>query len=342
MARLLITGASGLLGANLVLAARDRHEVTAVCHRHPIVAEHVQVIMADLTRPSAADELLADQRPTWVVHCAAAAEADRCEQDPAWASLLNIEMAARVAAACERTGARLVHVSTDAVFDGERGGYREDDLARPVNAYGRTKLEGERAVLAANPGAAVLRTNFFGWHAWGRHGLAEWFLARFESSQAAPGFVDAFVAPLLANDLAELILAIAGLRLTGVYHINASECLSKYEFGRRLARLFGFEEALVEPVTVDEAGLIARRPRNLCLDCSRLRRDTGLTLPGVSEGLSRFRQLRETGFVDELKSMVADVLEAEVEDANDARNNPGSLYPPSQRGRRNDEPKGRA
>ena len=318
MARLLITGASGLLGANLVLTARLRHEVTAVCHQHPIVADRVRAIVADLTRPSAAEELLADQRPTWVVHCAAAAEADRCEQDPVWASLLNIEMATRVAAACEKTGARLVHVSTDAVFDGERGGYREDDLARPVNTYGRTKLEGERAVLEANPGAVVLRTNFFGWHARGRHGLAEWFLARFESGQAAPGFVDTFVAPLVANDLAELILAMAGLPLRGLYHANASECLSKYEFGRRLAHLFGFDEALVEPVPVDEAGLLARRPRNLCLDCSKLRSEIGRTLPTVDQGLARFRRLREIGYVDELKSIIARMPEAEGEEAGDA------------------------
>jgi len=307
MPRILITGASGLLGANLVLAAKDRHQVTAVCHQHPIVVDGVRCVTADLSRAEAADELISAERPAWVVHCAAATDVDQCERDPAWASRLNVEMAARVAEASARAGARLVHMSTDALFDGERGGYRESDPPRPVNAYGRSKLEGEQAVLARDPGAAVLRTNFFGWHAWGRRGLAEWFLSQFASSKPAPGFVDSWIAPLLVNDLAGLILEIAALGLSGIYHAIGNECLSKYEFGRRLAREFGFDETLVYPAHVDEAGLDAPRPRNLCLDNSKLKREAGLRLPGVSEGLLRFRQLKETGYVRELKSIAAAV-----------------------------------
>jgi dTDP-4-dehydrorhamnose reductase len=200
-----------------------------------------------------------------------------------------------------------VHVSTDAVFDGERGGYRESDPPRPVNDYGRTKLEGEQAVLTRDPGAAILRTNFFGWHALGRRGLAEWFLSQFESSEPVPGFLDSWIAPLLVNDLAGLILEIAALGLSGVYHAVGTECLSKYEFGRRLAVEFGFDEARVRPVPIDEAGLDAPRPRNLCLDNSKLKRDAGLHLPGASEGLVRFRQLKESGYVRELKSLAASV-----------------------------------
>jgi dTDP-4-dehydrorhamnose reductase len=307
MARLLITGASGLLGANLVLAAKAQHEVTAVCHQHPIAVDGVRCVTVDLSRPGAADELIGAERPAWVVHCAAAADVDQCQRDPAWANRLNVEMADRVAEASAKAGARLVHVSTDAVFDGERGGYRESDAPRPVNVYGRTKLEGEQAVLARDPGAAILRTNFFGWHAWGRRGLAEWFLSQFETSKSVSGFVDSWIAPLLVNDLADLILEIAALELSGVYHAVGSECLSKYEFGRRLAVEFGFDGARVRPVPIDEAGLDAPRPRNLCLDNSKLKLDAGLHLPGASEGLIRFRQLKETGYLRELKSLATSV-----------------------------------
>ena len=307
MARLLITGASGLLGANLVLEARPHHQVTAVCHAHPIAAEGVQVVVADLTEPSAAEQLLTEHRPTWVVHCAAEAEVDRCEQDPNRAARLNVTMAGSVAAACEKGDIRLVHVSTDAVFDGQRGGYREDDEKQPVNVYGRTKLEAERVVLASHPRAVILRTNFFGWHAWGRRGLAEWFLDRFEAGQTAPGFVDVQVTPLLANDLARSILSVAALGASGVYHVTGGDCLSKFEFGRRLASLFGFPEDLVHPVRVDQAGLLARRPHNLCLDSARWKTAMGLEAPSINDGLARFRDLRESGFVAELKSMAAAV-----------------------------------
>jgi dTDP-4-dehydrorhamnose reductase len=198
-----------------------------------------------------------------------------------------------------------VHVSTDAVFDGRHGGYRETDPARPLNVYGKTKAEGERAVLAANPKAVVLRTNFFGWHPLPGRGLAEWFLDRFETGKPIPGFVDVWVAPMLVNDLAERILAILALPLSGLYHASGSECLSKYEFGRRLAREFGFDEEMVHPAHVAEVGRRAPRPHNLCLDCTKLKADSSLTLPGVDEGLPRFRRLRETGYAAMLKGMIA-------------------------------------
>jgi dTDP-4-dehydrorhamnose reductase len=299
----LVTGASGLLGANLVLAARERHAVTAVCHRHPVALDGVDGLVLDLTRPTAAEELIGQVRPEWIVHCAAAADVDRCEDDPAWAAQLNVETAGRIAAAAVRVGARLVHISTDAVFDGERGGYRETDTPRPLGVYGRTKLEGERAVLAAAPLAVVLRVNFFGWHPWARRGLAEWFLSRLEAGWTAPGFVDAWVSPMLVNDLAERLLAIAALPVTGVYHLAGAECLSKYEFGRRLARAFGVDEDLVRPARIDEAGLRAPRPRNLCLDASRLTADASLVAPGIGEGIARFRKLRDSGYVELLKGM---------------------------------------
>jgi dTDP-4-dehydrorhamnose reductase len=303
LARLLVTGASGLLGANLVLEARGRHAVTAVCHAHPIALDGVEVVTADLAWPAAADELLQATRPEWIVHCAAAADVDRCEQEPEWAARLNRQAAAAVARAAARIGGRLIHISTDAVFDGERGGYQEIDEPHPISVYGRTKLEGERAVLDAHPSAAVLRVNFYGWHPAGRRGLAEWFLDRLESGQATPGFVDAWISPLLVNDLAERILQIAARPLAGVYHVAGGACVSKYEFGRRLARAFDLDEELVQPAQVAAAGLIGPRPRNLCLDGSRLAAEAGLPGPGLEESLDRFRRLRESGYVASLKAL---------------------------------------
>jgi dTDP-4-dehydrorhamnose reductase len=303
--RLLVTGASGLLGAHLVLAAQRRCEVIAVCHQHSITRDGVRTEVADLTRPAEAHALLNRVRPEWVIHCAAEADVDRCERDPDRATLMNVEMAAHVAEASRRIGARLVHISTDAVFDGKSDGYREDDPPNPVNVYGRTKLEGERAVTSAHPEALVLRTNFFGWHPQGPRGLAEWFLERLEADLPAPGFADVFVSPLSAGDLAELILKLLPRPALGIYHGAGSACLSKFEFGRELASRFGFDRERVQPTSVDEAGLLAPRPRRLCLDSSRLTADTGWRPKGAAEGLSAMRRQRDDGFRDQLKSLMS-------------------------------------
>lgn len=301
--RILVTGASGLLGANLVLTAMAEHEVVAVCHRHPLAHPALDVIEADLSAPGVAREVIASRRPDWVVHCAAMTDVDACESDPAAADRLNRDMARAVAQAAWAEGAGLVHISTDAVFDGEAGPYREEDEARPANAYGRSKLEGETAVAAAHHRALVVRTNFFGWNAQPKHSLAEWFLDRLERGEITPGFVDVWVTPMLASDLAAVILRMMASGLRGLYHAAGAECVSKYDFGRAVADVFGLDAELVRPARVEAAGLAARRPKRLCLDGSKVERELGVRLPGVTEGLARMKAEREQGRLKELKGL---------------------------------------
>ncbi len=294
MARVLITGVSGLLGSYLALAARQRHQVFGVYHRHPITLEDVRTVGADLSQAGAARELVETHRPDWVVHCAAATDVDRCEREPDWARKLNVEMSEFVAGACNDAGARLAHISTDAVFDGQTGDYREHDPAEPINVYGRTKLEGERAALSADPEALVVRTNLFGWSPDGRRGLAQFFVDRLEADQACPGFTDVTFSPLYASDLAEAVLGLLERGASGTMHLAGRTCLSKHEFGVRLARMLGLNPQLVEPASVDELGLVATRPKRLCLVSDRAEQALGAELPELDSGLKRLAGERET------------------------------------------------
>ncbi|MCJ7707996.1 MAG: SDR family oxidoreductase, partial [Anaerolineales bacterium] len=196
------------------------------------------------------------------------------------------------------------HISTDAVFDGERGGYTEDDEPHPTNVYGQSKLEGEQAVAAAHPEALIVRTNLYGWNAQDKQSLAEWFLSNLEAGKRCRGFTDVWFSPILVNDLGWLLFAMLEVGLTGVYHVAGSECASKYDFGLRLARIFGLDPSLVEPVGVGQAALRARRGRQLCLNVERAERALGASLPTVEEGLTRFRDLRESGHVQALKALL--------------------------------------
>lgn len=302
MARLLVTGASGLLGANLVLETAARHEVVAVARRHPVRHSNVAALEADLAQDGVAERVMRWAQPEWVVHCAAATNLDECEADPPTAFRLNRDMAGAVAAAAAKAGARLVHISTDAVFGGDAGTYDETSATRPVNVYGRSKLAGEEAVTQAHAEAAVVRTNIYGWNAQAKSSLAEWFLVNLAAGRPCLGFDDVFFTPLLVNDLVPVLLEILERDLRGVYHVAGSECLSKRAFGLRVAENFGLEPGLIEAGHVAQAGLLAPRPKKICLDCRRVEAALGLTLPGVDAGLRRFRQLREQGFVQQLKA----------------------------------------
>ena len=301
MPRLLITGASGLLGANLVLAATEEYEVIALYHRHAIELEEVQSMSVDLSQPGIAKELFDNLQPDWVIHCAADTSIDELESKPERAFRMNRDMAGKVAEAAKECGAKLVHISTDAVFDGISGPYREDDPTQPVNIYGKSKLAGEQAVQAVCPEALIIRTNIFGWNAQPKTSLAEWFLEQLEAGYTCPGLTDINFSPLLVNDLGKLILAMHSEGLYGVFHVPGADCISKYDFGMTIANLFGFDTDQIVPTVSDDIGFKADRPAQTCLVGGKIEHSLGIQLPSIEDGLVRFRALRETGFAARLR-----------------------------------------
>jgi dTDP-4-dehydrorhamnose reductase len=303
MVRLLVTGASGLLGANLILEAANTHEVVGLYHSHPIKHESVRAIQADLNSQVSVKRLIDTVHPDWIINCAAATNIDLCEDKPEWAFHLNRDLPGWVAQEAQAFGARLVHISTDAVFDGEVGNYKESDDPSPINQYGRSKLAGESAVKSANPEALIVRTNIYGWNAQPKQSLAEFFLAKLENGEQCPGFKDVSITPILVNDLAAVILKILDEGFHGIHHVSGSECLSKYDFGRLVAEVFGLNKELVLPSSLAKADMKAPRSKKLCLDCSKTSQALQQPLPSVVEGLSRFKRLRENGFRTRLIQM---------------------------------------
>ncbi len=302
--RILVTGASGLLGVNLALEASREHTVFGLVNNQPLKAGSFTVMQGDLLVPGTAERLIERTEPDWVIHCAALANLDACEADPGLAQQLNTEVPRKLAQIVARGGARLLHVSTDAVFDGRSGGYSETDPPNPVGVYSRTKWEGELAVLETDPQAIVARVNLFGYSLHGKRSLSEFFLYNLLAGKSVLGFTDVIFCPLLVNDLGLIFLRMLQLELKGLYHVVSSECLSKYEFGVRLARRFGLDDALIQPASVVQAGLKAARSPNLALRTNKLVQALGEPLPTPSAGLERFYHLYQDGYPDIIRQMI--------------------------------------
>jgi len=303
MPRLLITGASGLLGANLVLTAHEEHEVIAVYHRHPIELEGVQSVSADLCQPGKAKDLFDRFQPDWVIHCAADTSIDELESNPERAFRMNRDMAGNVAEAAHEIEAKMVHISTDAVFDGREGPYREGDPTEPVNVYGKSKLAGEQAVRALCPEALIIRTNIFGWNSQSKSSLAEWFINNLVQGIPCKGFVDVYFNPLLVNHLWVIIKSLLNSDFGGVFHVGSDQCLSKFEFGVRLAESFDLNKELISAVEIEPGSLRAPRPKNTCLDCSKLRKVVNVELLDIESNISFFHELEQSGYVEEIRRM---------------------------------------
>jgi len=305
MTRWLVTGAGGLLGLNFALRHARQQTVVGVVHRQGLVGVPFETLQADLSQPGAVDLVLAAARPDVILHAAALANVDACESDPQAAQRVNAELPAELARAAARLGIQMVHISTDAVFDGKVGYYREEDAPNPLSVYARTKLAGEQAVLAAFPQALVARVNFFGWSLAGKRSLAEWFFNNLRAGRNMKGFTDVLFCPMNVIHLSDLLAEMTAQGLTGLYHVVGPEALSKYEFGLRIARRFRFSAKLIEPASVYDGGLAAARSPNLTLNTEKLRAALGQDLPDVSAGLDLFYHQFRQGYPDMLRTLGA-------------------------------------
>ncbi len=302
MTRILVTGASGLLGLNFCLRNWDSHSILGV-DRGKLHGTPFELIRAELTGPGAASRLIETARPDAILHAAANANVDSCESDPESARTLNAEIPGILAEAAAKASIRFLHISTDAVFDGTKDGlYTESDAPNPLSVYAQTKLLGEQNVLSANPAAAVARVNFFGWSLSGTRSLSEFFYNKLSAGQPCNGFTDVYFCPMFVGDLAETLVRMLDKGLSGLYHVVGAEALSKYEFGRRIARQFGFDESLVLPKSVEESGLKARRSHNLRLSIHKLSTALGMEIPGVSTGIEKFYAQAQQGYPQEMRS----------------------------------------
>ncbi len=288
MTRILVTGASGLLGLNFGLNAAAKHEVIGVVNRHGLHGVRFKMLVADLMQPGRAEAVLDAVKPDVLLHCAAIANIDECENLPERAEAVNAGLPGELARLAGERGIYMIQISTDAVFDGVRGDYSEEDETNPLSVYARTKLQGEQAVLAANPAAMVARVNFFGWSLSGQRSLAEFFVNNLSAGLEVNGFTDVLFRPLQVNDLADTLLRCAELRLAGLYHVLSGETLSKYDFGFKIAQLFGYDEELIRPVSWKDGNLKAARSPNLTLHNEKLAAALGAPLPTVEHGLTRF------------------------------------------------------
>lgn len=303
MTRFLVTGASGLLGLNFSLKAAARHRIVGVVHQQVLHRTPFPTIGIDLSEKGAVEKLLQQVQPEVVLHCAALANVDQCEVEPELAARVNAELPGELAAECKRRKIRLVHISTDAVFDGQSGNYDETDAVNPINTYARTKLAGEQAVRDANPDAIIARVNFYGWSLKGKRSLAEIFYYTLSSNQAMRGFTDVFFCPLQVDQLSDVILKMLEKDLKGLYHVVSPESLSKYQFGRMIVDQFELDAGLLTPSSWREAGLKAVRSPNLTLNCQKLSRDLGVALPGQTEGMQLFYSQFCSGLPERLWQM---------------------------------------
>jgi len=266
LARILVTGASGLLGSKVVKLAEHSFEVIPT---HNTCSLFMGSVKMDITNSAQVLQVVAQMKPDVLIHVAAETRVDRCEKNREEAWKVNAEGTKNIAVACGKIKTKLIYVSTDYVFDGEKGLYVEGDEPNPVNYYGLTKLKGEEFVRENCQDYVVARTSvLYGWHST-KTNFALWVIESLKRGESISVVDDHYNSPTLADSLAEALLEIAQQNLRGVFHTAGNERISRCEFALKIAETFNFDPKLIKPVKMNQLKTwIARRPRDssLCID----------------------------------------------------------------------------
>jgi dTDP-4-dehydrorhamnose reductase len=270
--KILITGASGFLGGYLAQAAQGKGELIGTYWEHQITMPGVELHRMNLTDLVEIAQFVRRVRPQIILHAAALANLDACEsqKDLAWRS--NVDATRMMAAVARELGCRLVHISTDMVFDGKRGNYSEDDSPEPISYYGYSKHMAEEDVLHAYPDALVVRVALlYGFPVSGGSSFSSEIYRHLRAGNRIKVFVDQFRCPIWAGNAATAIVELATKSNCGVLHLAGSERLSRAEFAREVARQMHADAQLLEEVSMQEVTWLVPRPKDVSLNTSRAR-----------------------------------------------------------------------
>lgn len=287
--RLLITGASGLLGTRLCqLAASRNNEVYAVYSQHPpMYGFPLQFSILDA---KAMQHAIDRTNPDAVVHAAALTDVDKCEAEKELAWKTNVDATVNLVSLCKERDIFLLYVSTDYVFDGRKGMYKETDSPAPINYYGLTKLKGEEAVQTFENHCIARASVIYGsTPATGKINFALWLLDKIKKNEQVRIVTDQWNSPTLNTSMAEMILETLEKRINGILHLAGATRLSRYEFAQHLAEAFRLDAKFIVPAQSVSIKWVGPRPRDSSLDVKKVEKAFDNKPLRVHEALRKMR-----------------------------------------------------
>ncbi|QLH74334.1 MAG: dTDP-4-dehydrorhamnose reductase [Methanomassiliicoccales archaeon] len=290
----LVIGGSGLLGRSLVRQLRAEGDEVHWTYSSSKGSDEEGGLHLDIRINDAVETVISSLRPDHVYLSAAMTNVDQCERSPTTAWEVNAVGTMNVAKACSKTGAKLLYISTDYVFNGMKGSrYYEFDDPDPINIYGMTKLEGERCTLDAGRDNLVCRVSvLYGPDRPLKPDFVTWLVGELGKGNRVRVFRDQYVSPTYAPHCASVMSRLMRSGKKGTYHTSGPDCMNRYEMALIVAEVFSLDPSLIEPITMQEAGLIARRPGSSCLNIEKVRAELDMEMMCFRDGVKDMRARR--------------------------------------------------
>lgn len=300
MKRILITGSNGLLGQKLVYALRERNDVKVIATSSGVnrlrIKDGYGYDRLDITDREKVFEVFEKHKPDCVVNTAAMTNVDACEAEREKCFAVNVTGVKNIVDAASKHNIHVIHLSTDFVFDGDNGPYKEDDAVNPLSYYAWSKVEGENILQQSLLPWTIIRTIII----YGvtddrqRSNIVLWTKNSLEAKQTINVIVDQFRSPTLAEDLAEACIAAAIKIATGIYHVSGKEIMSIFEIVTLVADYFQLDQSYIQPVTTEQLNQPAKRPPRTGFVLDKAMHDLGYKPHSFVEGLQIVeKQLQE-------------------------------------------------
>ncbi|MGD0818761.1 MAG: SDR family oxidoreductase [Methanomassiliicoccales archaeon] len=297
MSKVAIIGGSGLLGQYLVGEAVSRgHEVVST-YNGGRACPGAKAVSLDMTDQNAVEAFFSKETPDRVLLPAAMTDVDECERKPQLAFSINVEGTMNVAAACGLSGATLLYVSTDYVFNGFKGSkYFEFETPDPLSIYSKTKLEGERLVIDSSKLNAVCRVAvLYGWNRLSsKDNFASWVIRSVRAGKEIRLFEDQYVTATYAPHCANVLMEVSERGLKGLFHTSGPDCLSRYQMGLIVADVFDLDRSLIKPSKMADAKFLAKRAENTCLNVENIEAQLDMSMMSFRAGIEDMKVTEPT------------------------------------------------
>jgi dTDP-4-dehydrorhamnose reductase len=284
--KILIIGASGVLGSRLYNdAIKKKWNVMGTYYSH----ECKSLFYLDVRDRTSIEKVFSLFNPEIVVLAGGITEVDLCELKPKLAKDVNVKGVLNIVKKIKEYGSKLVYVSTDYIFDGENGPYKEDDKPNPINIYGRTKLEAENIIKSKLKDCLIVRTAQL-------YGVAERSSAQnrsfiikiihnMQNNKKVYAADDLYSTPTYSGLLSEMIIKLIEKDAKGIYHCAGAEFINRYDYVNKIADVFELDKALIQRVKLKDLKLKAKRPKKGGLKIDKLKSEIDMHVAGIEEGL---------------------------------------------------------
>ena len=296
MVKVVITGSNGLLGQSIVellLKEKQNYEVFGLSRgMNRSGRDDFNYVSIDITQKESLQQLLLELRPDFIIHTAAMTQVDECELQKEACDLLNVEVVQWITESAELIKANVIHISTDFIFDGTKGYYKETDEPNPLSYYGLSKLKSERILQQSNINYTILRTILvFGKvYDMSRSNIVLWVKDMLSQKREITVVHDQYRMPTYVEDLAMACKIAMDKRATGVFHISSNTLLSIFEIALQIAEVFQLDKSYLKPILSVKLNQIANRPKKTGFDLTKTNQELNFYPKSFQEDLHRFKE----------------------------------------------------